>query len=157
SSANEIVKAWSPDGKYIAYLTGSDNLIQDIYAKPMSGDGKPFPVVTGHFQKSEPQFSYDGKWLAYTSDASGGMFQVFVVAFPAGDKKVQVSTSGGGQPRWNRNGKELFYRNNVDLMAVDIAVGDRITPGNPRFLFSPGNEVVSGNPSRHQLAVRTDG
>jgi Tol biopolymer transport system component len=169
--ANESVEAWSADGKYIAYLVEHDN-IQDIYALPTSADGKvspdakPFAVVTGPFQKNEPQFSPDGKWLAYTADAGGTGFQVYVVAFPKGDHKVQVSKAGGGQPRWARDGKALFFRAlDNEIMAVNIKetklaadAGTEIEPGAPSVLFTPnmgGNNV--SDPRRHQLSVSLDG
>ena len=68
-------------------------------------------MVTGPFRKDEPQFSYDGKWLAYTSNESGGTFEVYVISFPAGDQKLRISAiGGGGQPRWRKDGKELYYQ-----------------------------------------------
>jgi Tol biopolymer transport system component len=164
SATDEIVKDWSKDGKYIAYLTGQDNF-QDIYALPMTdgkpdADKKPFPVVQGHFQKSEPQFSYDGKWLAYTSDRTvPGMFQVYVRSFPAGDQEIAVSTAGGGQPRWRKDGKELYYRAPDDnIMAVEIQAGARLEAGIPHPLFlAVVRAIEAGNPTRHVLAVTPDG
>jgi dipeptidyl aminopeptidase/acylaminoacyl peptidase len=162
SPANEIVKAWSADGKYIAYLLEHDN-VQDIYALPLSSDGKaspdakPFPVVTGPFQKNEPQFSPDGHWLAYTAEA-GGTFQVYVVAFPKGDRIVQISKDGGGQPRWGRDMKELFFKAlDRSNMAVGIKVGAGIEPGTPQLLFNATGPSRNGDPTRHQLAVSSDG
>jgi Tol biopolymer transport system component len=157
SANDEIVKDWSKDGKYIAFLFGQDNF-RDIYALPLSGDKKPLPLVQGHFQKDEPQFSYDGKWLAYTSDESG-MFQVYVMSFPAGDQRIQVSMAGGGQPRWKGDGKELYYRSQDNrIMAVDIKAAPKLESGTPRPLFtSPRNNPVLRDPTRHQLAVTADG
>ena len=157
SSSEEIVKDWSKDGRYIAYLLGQDKS-QDIYALPLSGDKKPFPVVQGPFQKSEPQFSYDGKFLAYTSNESG-TFQVYVISFPAGDQRLQVSMAGGGQPRWKGDGKELYYRSlDNRIIAVDIKTTPRLETGVPHALFpSPRTNPVLLDPTRHQLAVTPDG
>jgi Tol biopolymer transport system component len=163
SPSDEIVKDWSKDGKYIAYLTGQDNF-KDIYALPMEGikpaaDKKPFPVVQGHFQKNEPQFSYDGKLLAYTSDRTvPGTFQVYVRTFPEGDQEIPVTVAGGGQPRWSKDGKELYYRTPDDkIMAVEIKAGTRLEAGIPRQLFSaPIQTVEARNPIRHMLAVTPD-
>jgi hypothetical protein len=158
SPNDEIVKAWSRDGQYIAYLSGQDNF-RDIYALPLSGDKKPIPLVQGHFQKGEPQFSYDGKWLAYTSDESG-MFQVYVVSFPAADQRIQISMAGGGQPRWKSDGKELYYRSSPDnqIMAVDIKAVPKLESSAPHTLFnSPRRTTVLTDPQRHQLSVTPDG
>jgi Tol biopolymer transport system component len=162
--ADEVVKDWSKDGKYIAYLHGQGDTY-DIYALPLvdgkpSPDQKPFPVVQGHFQKSEPQFSYDGKWLAYTSDRTlPGTFQVYIRSFPAGDQEIAVSTAGGGQPRWRKDGKELYYRAPDDMiMVVDIKPGPNLEAGSPRPLFiAPLRNAVTRDPVRHLLAVSPDG
>ncbi len=155
SSNDEIVEDWSKDGRYIAYLSGPDNF-QDIYALPLTGDKKPFPVVQGKFQKNEPQFSYDGKWLAYTSEESG-RFEVYVISFPALDQKLKVSTAGGGQPRWRRDGKELYYRAlDSDILAVEIKAGGKLESGVPHVLFR-ARTGGAGVPTRHQLAVTPDG
>jgi eukaryotic-like serine/threonine-protein kinase len=165
TAADEIVEDWSKDGKYIAYLTGEAGF-RDIWALPLANgkpdaDKKPFPVVQGHFQKDEPQFSCNGKWLAYVSDkAMPGRFQVYVRSFPAGDQDILVSgTEGGGQPRWRKDGKELYYRApDYSLMAVEIKPGAKIEADIPHQLFihaRVGTESI--NPIRHLLAVAPDG
>jgi hypothetical protein len=60
------------------------------------------------------------RWLAYQSDESG-QNQIYVQSFPGPGGKWQVSNDGGTQPRWNRNGKELFYiAADSKLMSVAI-------------------------------------
>jgi Tol biopolymer transport system component len=155
--ANESIEDWSKDGRYIAYKQGPEGA-EDLWILPMFGDKKPFPVVQGPYHKDEPQFSYDGKWLAYTSDESAGMFQVFLISFPGGEQKIQVSKDGGGQPRWRADGKELFFRSpDNGVMAVDIKPGPRIEAGVPHLLFSGSNSAVNRDPRRHQTAVSPDG
>jgi Tol biopolymer transport system component len=159
SSSNEIVEDWSKDGKYIAYKLGQD-AFEDLYVLPLSGgDKKPIPVVTGPFRKDEPQFSYDGKWLAYTSNESGATFEVYVISFPALDQKLRISAiGGGGQPRWRKDGKELYYRSpDNGAMAVDIKPGPRIEAGIPHRLFGMADSTTSRDPVRHQWNVTPDG
>jgi Tol biopolymer transport system component len=159
SSSNEIVEDWSKDGKYIAYKLGQD-AFEDLYVLPLTGgDKKPIPVVTGPFRKDEPQFSYDGKWLAYTSNESGGAFEVYVLSFPALDQKLRISAiGGGGQPRWRKDGKELYYRSpDNGAMAVDMKPGPRIAAGIPHRLFSLPDSTSSRDPVRHQWNVTPDG
>lgn len=105
SDVGQFVDSWSRDGRYLAYASQAGN---DLYVLPLFGDRKPFPVVQSPGRQDEPHFSPDGKWLAYHSNESG-VTQVYVISFPAGDQKRQISTTGGGQPRWRRDGKELFY------------------------------------------------
>ena len=161
TSSDEFVEAWSSDGRYIAYLVTQDRF-QDIYALPLEQGGKPFPVVQGAFRKDEAQFSYDGKWLAYTSDESSpGKFEVYVMSFPQLDQKRKVSIGGGGQPRWRKDGKELYYRTVEHYMAVDIMPGLKIDSGVPHAMFptrTPGNgNISSSDPVRHQWAAASDG
>ena len=160
SPANELVEDWSKDGKYLAYKVERD-AVEDIYVLPLSGaDSKPIPVVTGPYRKDEPQFSYDGKWLAYTSNESGGTFEVYVVSFPALDQKLRVSAiGGGGQPRWRSDGKELYYRGaDGAAMVVDITASPRLAAGIPRRLFSAHtNSPSARDPVRHQWSVTPDG
>jgi TolB protein len=159
--AAESVEDWSQDGKYLAFLVGRE-AFQDIYALPIESGkpGKAFPVVSGDYRKNEPQFSTDGKWLAYTSDENEpGRFQVYVISFPRGDLKQQISTEGGGQPRWSWDGKTLYYRgSNNRFMAADIRLGAAIDSSAPRELGPvPATHPTAADPTRHMWAVARDG
>jgi serine/threonine protein kinase len=162
SALNESIEDWSRDGRYIVFEYGKDTF-QDIYAAPMENDkpGKPFPVVEGRFQKNEPQFSKDGKWLAYTSDQNEpGKFQVFVVSFPVPDRKLQVSTDGGGQPRWAWDGKRLYYRTSDNRFAyVDMTVGETTLQASPPVPVgaAPTSNPTAADPMRHMFSVGQDG
>ena len=160
SPADEFVEAWSSDGKYLAYLMQQGGY-QDIYILPLAG-GKPFPIVQGPFRKNEPQFSHDSQWLAFTSDKSApGQFEVYVISFPKADQEIKVSSGGGGQPRWRRDGKELFYRAVGSYVAVPFTPGPGALAGIPIPMFAPptggGGNVSSSDPQRHQWAVSPDG
>ena len=72
--------------------------------------------------------------MAYASDESGQM-QVYVRPFPGPDRKWTVSTQGGTSPRWNRNGRELFYRNENKMMVVDVSTSSELALSQPRLLF----------------------
>jgi hypothetical protein len=155
SPADELVEDWSKDGRYLAYLSGPDQF-RDIYVMPFGGDRKPVAAVQGRYHKDEPQFSYDAKWLAYTSDETG-QFQVYVVSFPALDQKLQVSVNGGGQPRWKKDSRELYFRdpNAGAVMAVEIKPGPKIEAGVPFMLFR--GRGPSRSATRHLLCVSPDG
>ena len=79
--------------------------------------------------------------------------------FPGGEVKQQISREGGGQPRWRRDGKEMYYRTlDNRLMAVDITLGARIEPGVPHQLFlSTSNSSTTQDPTRHMWAALPDG
>jgi dipeptidyl aminopeptidase/acylaminoacyl peptidase len=99
---------WSRDGRYLLYRSADPKSDWDIWALPFDGDKKPFPVVKTDFEERDAQFSPNGKWIAYQSNESG-RFEVYVQPFPGPGSKYLVSTNGGAQVRWSRDGKELFY------------------------------------------------
>ena len=80
------------------------------------------------------RFSPDGHWLAYASDESGRL-QVYVTDFPGRIRKEQVSTEGGAEAVWSRDGQELFYRNGDKMMAVAIVLQPTFHALKPEFLF----------------------
>ena len=89
-----------------------------------SGDKKPFPFLKTPFDERDGQFSPDGKWIAYQSNESG-RFEIYVQPFPGPGGKFQISADGGAQPRWNKNGKEIFY---VSLDSKMMAVPVKLSP-----------------------------
>jgi hypothetical protein len=102
--------------------------------------GQPFPVANGAAAERQAQLSPDGRWVAYVSDDSG-RDEVMVQAFPEPTGKWTVSSAGGSQPQWRRDGKELFYLSmDVKLMAVDVhATASSFDTGVPRTLFDLGD------------------
>jgi Tol biopolymer transport system component len=85
-----------------------------------------------------PTLSPDGRWLAYVGTESGRN-DIYLRPFPDVNRsKTQVSTAGGVEPRWSRDGGTLFYRSSADeLVSVPMQRrGDSIIPGMPRVLFS---------------------
>ena len=114
---------WSKDGQYIAFTSSSSKTKLDLWVLPMFGDRKPIPFLQTSFNEDGPRFSPDGHFIAYYSDDSGP-YEVYVQPFPASGAKWQISSGGGMQPRWRRDGKELFFMApNRNLMAVDVNLG----------------------------------
>ena len=136
--AIEYVDSWSSDGKYIAFARSVPDGKPgwDIWVLPLFGDGKPFPLVESPSNKEQPSFSPDGKWLAYASDESG-TWEIYIVPFPRGEGKWQVSTGGGRQPRWRGDTKELFFLTmGNELMAAEIREKNAsLEIGTPQILF----------------------
>ena len=92
------------------------------------------------FNESDAQVSPDGRWVAYTSDESGKN-RVYVRPFPGPGGKTPISIQGGEEPRWSRDGRELFYRDpdKNQLMAVDIQTSPAFRAGQTHALFALGN------------------
>jgi len=127
---------WSRDGRFLLYAEADPKMRQDIWVLPLSEGQKPFPFLQTEFIETHAQFSPDGKWIAYSSNESG-TWQVYVRSFPDRGGKWPVSTSGGVQPRWRRDGRELFYISaDKKLMAVDVkSDGATFEAGVPKALF----------------------
>ena len=134
--------SWSPDGQLLAFVentptTGGIDIwvlrMGDLSAS--SGQvRKAQPFLRTPFTESAPCFSPDGRWLGYVSDESG-RYEIYVQPYPGPGGKWQVSTDGGTEPLWNRNGRELFYRSGDKMMAVDIATQPGFAASKPRMLF----------------------
>ncbi len=113
---------WSRDGRYLVYQEQSP-AAWDLWVLPMQGERKPFVFLKTEFAELHGQLSPDGRWMAYTSNESGRP-EVYVRPFPSADAKWKVSTAGGEQPRWRRDGKELYYvATDRKLMAVAVRAG----------------------------------
>ena len=136
---------WSPDGNYMVYEVSEDpNNKGDIRYLKRKTDGGGFEeevfLSTPH-QEGAAKFSPDGRYVAYCSDESG-RFGVYARPFPEGVGKWQVSTNGGTQPRWSRDGKELFYVEGSNLMAAPVKTTSSFSVRTPVRLFD--NERLSG-------------
>jgi eukaryotic-like serine/threonine-protein kinase len=128
--------SWSRDGRFLLF-SQRGKASSELWVLPLQGERKPFPYLVTPFRAGQAQFSPDGHWVAYTSNESGTK-EVYVQPFPSpSGGKWPVSSGGGSQPRWRRDGKELLYfaPDNM-LMAVSVAaVGGTFQPGVPKPLF----------------------
>jgi serine/threonine-protein kinase len=136
------ISFWSPNSQMLAVEqqrpgTGLDIWILQLEGDPSAGLGqgrKPKPFLQTSFNEISGAFSPDGRWLAYRSDESGRN-EVYVQPYPGPGGKWQISTEGGTEPVWARNGRELFYRNGDKMMAVEITTQPAFTASTPKVLF----------------------
>ncbi|HVX38158.1 MAG TPA: protein kinase [Gemmatimonadaceae bacterium] len=107
-----------PDGRGIVYQ--ADTTRADIYYRAITGDTTPQPIATSPADESEPRPSPDGHWIAFQASESGTS-QVVVQAFPGTGPRIPISTGGGEEPVWARDGRHLFYRGHGQFVVVTFA------------------------------------
>ena len=142
----------SADGRLLVYSAAKPaNDGEDLFVLPLDGTRTPRPLLGGAFFKNAAAVSPDGRWVAYVSDESG-QAAVFVRPFPTGEGRWQIATPGL-EPRWSRDGRELFYRGDSVLYRVPVDVSHGFSAGKPERLF---DRVASGT-SVNTYAVAPDG
>jgi serine/threonine protein kinase/Tol biopolymer transport system component len=131
---------WSPDNHYLVYNSnpGPEDKEGGIWYHERGADGalsEAMPYLLTPDAERGPQFSPDGRYLAYHSSESG-RFEVYVRPFPLAPGKWQISTGGGLYPRWSADGTELFYVEGSTLTAVPVTTSPNFAPGQPQGLFA---------------------
>jgi serine/threonine protein kinase/Tol biopolymer transport system component len=132
SRATGEIQSWSPDGKTLVFMRNTPETSLDLWMK--SGDQPPRPWLVTPFRELLAAFSRDGKYVAYTSDESG-QYEIYVRPASGEGAKWQISSEGGEEPLWSKDGRELFYRNGPKWMAVDVTTDPQFKAGSPHMLF----------------------
>ncbi|HUP46313.1 MAG TPA: protein kinase [Thermoanaerobaculia bacterium] len=147
----------SADGKFLLIADRSSHQSFDITAVPLAG-GKPIPVARSSFDERCGRFSPDGKWVTYDSTDSGER-QVFLQSFPDPTRKSQISTGGGMNAVWRRDGRELYYLSPAgELMSVSLhPEGDDLRASRPSMLFRFDRSVSAASLSRYLYAPTRSG
>jgi len=168
SKNRQVPESWHPSGKFLAFFEFDPKTNSvDLLILPMEGNeasgwkpGKPTVFLSTPFMEINPQFSPDGRWLAYRSSESGRP-QLYVRPFPGPGGKWQVSANGSIGSTWSRTRRELFYRASDErIMVAPYAVeGDSFRPETPRvwsegrFAFQPSALSFDLHPDGLRFAV----
>jgi Tol biopolymer transport system component len=143
---------WSRDGRYLVYVANGD-----VWALPLSGESgasKPLRVTETAFTEYYATISPDSRWIAYDSNETGRR-EVYIQSFPQPGFKQQVSTTGGMQPRWSRDGRELYYYT-LPTDWVVMAVSTK-SAGASLEIGAPGALVIRPNGASRIYSVSADG
>jgi tRNA A-37 threonylcarbamoyl transferase component Bud32 len=137
AGTNKYAGSWSSDGRFLLYNIGTagSQTGNDLWVLPLSDAQQPRPLLQTPFNEIDPRFSPDGRWVAYRSNESGRP-EIYVMPFTGEQGKWQISTAGGEEPRWRRDGRELFYLAGNTIMAAEVnGSGAAFTVGAVRPLF----------------------
>ena len=160
SAQPKIPEQATTDGRFLIFRQIEPKTRADVWMMPLTGDRKPVPLLNSEFAEGNAQVSPDGRWLAYNSDETG-QYEIYVRPFPEASQKWKISTSGGEQPRWRKDGKELFFISadrHITAVPIKAVAGPKpvLEAGAPEALF----ESKTGSPSlvpTFQYAVTGDG
>jgi hypothetical protein len=135
--------SWTRDGRLLYDELGP-------YLRLVTPDGRSSPQgmtlfdAPEYFNEKLPAVSPDGRWVAYQSTESGQM-EIYLRPFPdVSSLRRQVSVGGGFAPLWSRDGREIYYRNATNVMAVKVNAATHLEVGTPQALFGLSDYVLAG-------------
>jgi Tol biopolymer transport system component len=134
--ANQFALSVGKDGR-VLFMEQLPATGRDLWV--LMPDGKAEPLRVTAANETEGRFSPDGTRVAYASDESG-RYEVYVQAYPSGANRVLVSPAGGFQPRWSRDGRELFYVTGDAIVGVEMRPDGSV--GDPRRLVDRANYFI---------------
>ncbi|MBK5257923.1 MAG: PD40 domain-containing protein, partial [Vicinamibacteria bacterium] len=163
SPEDQLAQSWHPGERLLAFTGTRGGTGQDLMILPMEGDavrgllpGKPTVFLSTPTDESAPEFSPDGRFIAYVSTESLGA-DIYVRPFPGPAGKWRISTSGGIHPRWSATSHELLFENQNQILAAPYSVvGDSFRPEKPR-LWSKARHRSSGNGTPYPYDIHPDG
>ncbi|MBN2031263.1 serine/threonine-protein kinase [bacterium] len=131
---------WSMDGTLFAFSEVHPETGRDIWIYTTK-DSTARPFLVTQYNEFSPAISPDGKWISYVSNRSG-QNEIYIRPYPGPGGGVLISTQGGIQPVWARDGSELYYREGDKMMAVSIETQPSLKPGIPELLFEESYHTI---------------
>jgi hypothetical protein len=153
-------QSWTPDSRTVIFSTKGNETGDDIWSYSLE-TRKAQPWLATPASEVNGRLSPDGRWMAYHSNASGRE-EVYVQAFPGPGVKHLVSQGGGFNPIWSRDGREIFYRYDNQLLAVRIDTDPTFRVGSPAVMFSgryrlSGRDYDVSSDGKRFVMMRADG
>jgi WD40 repeat protein len=138
SPHDDTPSSWSGDGRRLLFVRSGEGNDRDIW---LYSDGNEEELIATPFREMWSTWSPDGRWIAFQSNESG-RYEVYVVSYPLGHGRWQISLEGGTEPRWALDGRTLYFLRDDALWAAEIDASTGFRAGRPRRLF--GKEQIGG-------------
>ena len=142
----------SRDGQWLVMRLDEEGANSNFRLRRMTGDTTVKPLLVDPNFTLSIALSPDGRWLAYTSNEAAQQYDVYVASFPDMKSRRQVSSGGAAEPRWSRDGRELYFVSGGRLMVVPVTPGPSLQVGNPRALFSVEGYRRARNHQQYDVA-----
>jgi Tol biopolymer transport system component len=152
STDDKTLLDWTADGKALIYSVLNAKTSRELWTLPLTGSQRtPVPLLGAPYRQDEAVSSPDARWLIYRSQENGHTADLYLQPLPNG-QRWQISASGGGDPQWRGDGKEIFYTANGSVMASAVSADG--APGSPKKLFSIEFATTAG---RNRYVASRDG
>jgi Tol biopolymer transport system component len=137
------VTDWTDDDQWIVLSETQSDSRGDIRLMRARPDGEAVDYLRTPFHETAGVVSPDGRWLAYVSDESGHD-EIYVDAFPRPRSRARLTLGGGEEPRWSRDGRQVFFRRGSEIHMIGVAAaGDSLEALASERLFDAGAEIRS--------------
>jgi eukaryotic-like serine/threonine-protein kinase len=137
-AAAHLASDWSSDQTLLLFSRADPDRGRDLWYLRQNEEKDSYealPFLQSQFNEEAAKFSPDGRFVVYVSDESR-RYEVYVRSFPDGEGKSQVSSRGGSQPRWSKDGTEIFYVEDDSLMTVSVNTRPAFSVSAPSKLFT---------------------
>lgn len=131
------------DGRSALFSAEATPQQWDLWRFSLEGDEKLGPWLATKSIEVYPTFSPDGRFVAYASDESGRT-EVYVRSYVGDSGTFQVSTRGGGIPRWSSDGTEIFFQSAGSLWSAAVRTSPAFASDPPRQLFELSDDILRG-------------
>jgi serine/threonine-protein kinase len=138
STLDKLVTSISPDGRWLLYSEANPETDEDIWIMPLGEEAAPREYLKTDFEEQKATFSRDGRWVAYVSNETGRR-EVYVRSFLDPGRPWQISSEGGDEPLWSRDGRHLYYHGGEGFHRVRVSTSGSFEAGRPEKLFDPSH------------------
>ena len=135
---------WSRDGRSLLIGKNDPSTGDDLWIQPPSEGATATAYTVAPFNQAYGVFAPDGRSIAYASDESG-QFDIYVDSFPKPGNRARLTTTGGTEPRWSADGRELYFRRGSEIHAIAL---DRFEVRSMTKLFDAGAVIRAYDVSR---------